>query len=272
MTKETKKAKRKARFIVKPFQDSIDEITIKALEKIAPRKKVVLHYSTGKDSISCWLFLRELGYEVFPVFKQILPLSLFSNIIKAHEEFFGTEIFTIPYKGLYLTLKKDIGALDENFSEKFSVLAMEKEIDKGFHDLNISLINHFDADCCIVGVKSGDSLSRCTSFQMTGPYNAKTNTFYPCWRLSKNAPLDIIVRYNCPLPKYYLWLGRSPNLLFDSEYWFIKKYFPEDWKIILKHFPDADIKVVNFENNPKIRIHPVQKKLIKLYEGGYPFI
>jgi hypothetical protein len=139
-------------------------------------------------------------------------------------------------------------------------------------DFNNFILAQTGCNMSVIGVKGSDSLNRKTNFQMAGPYNAEQRMYSINWRLKKNAPLNIITEAKCPLPKYYLWLGRSPELLFDSEYAFIKKYYPEDWKIVLDYLPDAEVRVKNFEMDEKPRILPVMKMMKELHAQGYEFI
>jgi hypothetical protein len=273
---EEEKPKRewKARFSVKPFTEEVDEMTIKALEHLCPEKKVVLHYSTGKDSIAAWIALRDAGFEVVPVYKEVIPnLSFIDNVIKAHEKYFGTEVIKVPYKGLFQILHDKYGGFDDNANldlmltkEKLSTSYTMKD------DFNDFILGFTGCSVAIIGVKASDSIHRRTNFIMSGPYNAKQRMYSLCWRLAKNAPLRIIMNAKCPLPRYYLFLGRSPELLFDSEYWFIKKYFPQDWDTICKYLPDAELRVKAYEFSDKPRILPIQKQIKEAFEAGYEFV
>jgi hypothetical protein len=264
----------KARFAVKPFTDSVDEMTIKALEHLCPEKRVVLHYSTGKDSIAAWIALRDAGFEVVPVYKEIIPdMSFMDSVIAAHEKYFGVEVLKVPYNTLFNNLHNIYGGFDEecnimNKAAKSNIGSMDK-MKKEFND---HILNYTGCSISIIGVKSSDSLHRRTNFAMSGPYNANQRMYSLCWRLAKNAPLKMIMDAKCPLPRYYLWLGRSPSMLFASEYYFIKKYYPQDWEKILKFLPDADVMVKDYEMSDKPRILATSKLMKEAFEAGYEFV
>lgn len=264
----------KARFSVKPFTDSVDEMTIKALEHLCPEKRVVLHYSTGKDSIAAWIALRDAGFEVVPVYKEVIPdLSFIDSVIAAHEKYFGTEVIKVPYKGLFQELHNKYGGFDDNVS--MEMLETKDKLASSYNmkdDFNDFILGYTKCSVAVIGVKASDSIHRRTNFVMSGPYNGKQRMYSLCWRLAKNAPLKMIMDAKCPLPRYYLYLGRSPELLFDSEYWFIKKYFPQDWERLCSFLPDAEVRVKSYEFSNKPRILSQSKLIKEAFEAGYEFV
>lgn len=258
----------KARYNIKPFTDTVDDITREALEDLCPEKRVLLHHSTGKDSTAAWLTLRDMGFEVIPVFKEVIPnLSFIDSVIEAHEKFFETKIHRVPYAKYFTYLYEFYGdrcaqdtlKLRENKYKIENILNLESEF-------NDAILTKFNVNVAIIGVKGSDNLSRRVNFQMNGPYNSKQRMYSLCWRLAKNAPLKLMLEARCPIPKYYLWLGRSPGLLFDSEYYFIKKYYPDDWHRICEYLLDAPLRAKNFEHDANPRILQVSKLMQQAYD------
>lgn len=273
---ETEKPKRewKARFKVQPFLEDVDQQTIAALEHICPEKRVVLHYSTGKDSIAAWIALRDAGFEVVPVYKEVFPnISFIDSVIAAHEEYFGTEVIKVPYKGLFQSLHNAYGSRNDHAN--LELIDIKSKLNREYsmkEDFNDYVLNYTQCGVSVIGVKASDSIHRRTNFLMSGPYNAKQRMFSINWRLAKNAPLRMIMNANCPLPKYYLWLNRSPEFLFPSEFYFIKKYYPQDWEKICSYLPDAEVRVKAYEFSDNPRILLIQKQMKEAYESGYKFV
>ena len=256
----------KARYQIKPFTETVDEITRQALLELCPEKKVVLYFSTGKDSVAAWLTLREMGFEVVPVFRELIPnLSFYESVIAAYEKFFDTEIIKIPSAVQMSQLYANFGNQEEQNSITTIRLIENIKKLKTHKNNDDRILNTLGYNIGVVGTKGSDNLSRRVNFQMAGPFNAKNRCFSLCWRLASKAPLRMMVEAKCPIPKYYLWLGRSPELLFSAEFFFIKKYYPEDYEKILQYLPDIDVRVKDFECNPKPRILPVSKLMQEQY-------
>jgi hypothetical protein len=245
----------------------VDDITRQALLELCPEKKVVLFFSTGKDSVAAWLTLREMGFEVVPVFRELVPnLSFYDSVIAAYEKFFDTEIIKVPSAAQMSQLYSNFGNQENNNS--ITTVRLVENIKKLRTHKNQDdyILNTLGCNIGVVGTKGSDNLSRRVNFQMAGCFNAKNRCFSLCWRLASKAPLRMMIEAKCPIPKYYLWLGRSPELLFSAEFAFIKKFYPEDWEKLLTYLPDIDVRVKDFEHNPKPRILPVSKLMQAQYK------
>ena len=255
------------RYNIKPFTETVDESTRLALEAMCPNKKVLLYFSTGKDSVAAWLTLREMNFEVVPIFEEIIPeLSIFRAPIKAYEEYFGTEVFIAPSAKQF----KDLYAVYGNQQEQNTIPLLDyaariKKITRK-REMTDWLLKKYNCDLAIIGTKASDGLNRRIHFIMHGPYNAKRRTFALVWRLANKAPWKLMIDAKCPIPRYYLWSACSPEFIFNSEFYFIQKYLPEDWKKILEYLPDADIKAYKFAHSKNNRIVPVSKLLLEQYK------
>ena len=66
----------------------------------------VLAFSAGKDSIAAWLALRELGIEVRPVYKFLVPgLAFVERSLAYYESHFGVPIARVPHPSLFRWLR-----------------------------------------------------------------------------------------------------------------------------------------------------------------------
>jgi hypothetical protein len=261
----------KAKYAITPFTNEVDEITLRALAELCPEKKVALHFSCGKDSIAAWITLKENGYEVVPVFKEAIPgMQFINDTITAYEKYFGTEVSKVSSREQFLDLHFWYGKTSslqtiDTKAELIAKGALKKDIDD-------QILAVTGCNIAIVGTKASDSLNRRTNFIMSGPFNSTKRTFALTWRLAKNAPLEIMINHNCPIPKFYLWLARSPEFMFDIEYYFIKKYYPSDFERLLELFPDVDVRVKNFEFSDKPRMLMPDKRVLKAKEDGSIFV
>lgn len=265
--------------------DVIDDVTWGVLDSLAPRRRVLLWYSTGKDSVAAWWALKQRGYTVVPVLRQLLPgLSFFDAPLKAHEEFFGQEVTVIPHQSVLLAERA------QSFHDDFDSINLSdasKDLINGAstskasqvrirEHTNDALIDEFDCDVSIVGTKASDSLHRRTHFKVDGPYTAKERLFALNWRLQKNAPFRIMIDNKIPIPRYYVWLGRSPELHLDYEFYFIKKYHPEDYERIVSYLPGVDACVKKHEFAPTgerlLHMTRMPKFVVDAFEAGHPFV
>lgn len=255
---------------MKPFTETVDEITLKALEAICPEKRVVLHFSCGKDSLAAWITLKQNGYEVIPVYKEAIPgMAFIHETIAAYEKFFDTEVKIISNREQFYDLHNWYGATKTLSCIDTKVeLAAKGKIKSKIDDQILAITG---CNLAIIGTKASDSLNRRTNFIMSGPYSAQKRTFALTWRLAKNAPLDIMIANNCPIPKFYLWLNRSPEFMFSSEYFFIKKYYPDDYDRIKKLLPEIDVRVKDFEMSDNPRLLLPDRRVINAKNNGHPF-
>lgn len=240
--------------------------------------RVLLQFSCGKDSIAAWIELKKHGFHVVPVFKEIIPdLGFLSRCIARYEDYFGTTIWKIPHRTQFLKLFAEFG--NSEHADKTTAAAIDRhlvsnaQLERDRRNIVEYLLREHDCDVCVVGTKASDNLSRRVNFQVGGPYNVNESTFAVTWKLKKNAPLDIMLEDGCPIPGFYLWLGRSPELLFDAEFWFIKRQYPEDYERIKAFLPDIDVRVKKFELADKPRLlTPLKSVLAARAAGTHEFI
>jgi len=242
---------------------------------------VLLQYSTGKDSIACWLELAERGYDVVPFFKQTFEgLSFIDSVIAAHEAYFGNEVIIVPNRHLFYDRMKffnsinDVAYLGKDYKDVMFYSAQSSSWQIRYRKAMVDMmLEENDCDICIIGTKASDSLHRRTHFKVDGPYFPSERLFSLVWRMTKNGPLELAVEKKCPLPKYYLWLGRSPEFALEYEWYFIKKYYPADYEKLCGLMKNLDVYVTKYEHNlnPKHVIKP--SKIIKeAVKNGHPFV
>ena len=254
----------------------MDESTIEALRRLAPNGRVLLQFSCGKDSLAAWLALRDAGFTVVPVYKEVIPdIGFVARCIAHYEDLFETTVYKIPYKNLFRMLYEQYGPPMKSLRTEEAILAATPTMadKKRESDETMSaLMRQFDCEIRVIGTKASDNLSRRVNFQVQGPYNARERLFALTWRLRKNAPFQIIMDAGVPLPGFYLWLGRSPEWMFDAEYWLTKKHYPDDYQRVLRFLPEACVRATRFEHSSNPRLLRPLKTIIEAKKAGYTFI
>lgn len=258
---------------------TVDEQTWAVLEAIAPRKRVLLQYSTGKDCTAAWWELKQRGYTVVPFLKEVFPgMSFIDSAVAAHEDFFDTEVLIVPSKiALFARLRAfnddvDLARFGPAMKDEITMNTESTSALKRWRRLTVDkMLEDYDCDVCIIGTKASDSIHRRTHFRVDGPYLPSERLFSLCWRLAKNAPFQIIVDNKIPLPRYYVWLGRSPDFMIEYEFYFIKQYYPEDYARLCELLRNLPVYVKKYELNPKTA-HQVRppKFVLEAIEGGHP--
>lgn len=261
--------------------DRVDDDTWRVLDSLCPSRRVLLQYSTGKDSCAAWFELQQRGYTVVPVFKEIFPgLSFIYDIIRAHEDFFKTEVHIVPNKiSFYQRMRlfndeNDLARLGKEFKDDVLFQCISKSAIKRYRRLLVdTLLDEHDCDVSVIGTKASDSLHRRTHFTVDGPYLPSERLFSLVWRLKKSAPFDIMLAAGVPMPRYYLWLGRSPEILQPHEFSMIKKYYPDDYEKLCEWMPNLDSYTLSYELGGKMKhvLRPM-KRIVEAFEAGHPFV
>lgn len=210
-------------------------------------RPVLLSFSCGKDSIACWLALKEHDIKVVPVFMYIVPEMPFINAeIEYFEKFFGCKIHQYPHKSLFDWLGTGIFQTPE----RVPALAGLNFLSPSYEDLWSKIKNDLDLpqDTWICdGVRASDSIVRRASFTKHGVMKKHLTKCSPIADYLKKEVMDIIEKHGCELPVDYEWFGRS----FDGlDYRFIKPLkdnSPEDFEHLKKWFPLVEVDIVRHE-------------------------
>lgn len=269
------------KFDISVSTDRVDEQTWDVLDSLCPNKRVLLQYSTGKDSCAAWLELVERGYDVVPVFKEAFPkLSFFEAPIAAHEDFFGREIVIIPHKALMLdrlhffNSDSDLANFGLRLKDEILYRTISKSASKRYRRHSIdTLLDEYQCDVTVIGTKASDSLHRRTHFIVDGPYLPSERLFALTWRMKRNAPFSLMIEKGLPIPKYYIWLGRSPELILEHEFALIKKLYPDDYAYLCTFLTNLDVYVKQYEYNdtPK-HVIKTPKIVLEAFNNGHPFV
>lgn len=211
---------------------------------------VLLSFSTGKDSLASWLYLREHGFEIVPYFLYLVPGLRFQEMaLEYYEQFFGQHIIRLPYPGFYWRLTHfcwqppetvaTIKALDlpnYTYATVDELVAIEFELDEPF---------------CAVGIRMKDNLQRRRLVKQMGVVgigpSANRRWFYPIWDWDVNQVGEIIKAHGVKLPPEYHLFGRTVMALHYRRLVKIRDHYPDDYATILEWFPLVDLEIFRYE-------------------------
>jgi len=209
--------------------------------------KALLSFSTGKDSIACWLQLRKHGIEVFPVYMYLVPdLEFIERSLRYYERVFDTRILRLPHPSLYRWLN----ALIFQPPEHCAIIEQANLLKYDYPDAFVVSKHIFglpQQTFCAVGVRAVDSPQRWTAIKRHGPLNEGKRTFFPVFDWRKEQLISEIKQSGVKLPVDYKWFGRT----FDGlDYRFmapLREQSPRDFQRVLEWFPLADLELFRME-------------------------
>lgn len=172
-------------------------------------RDVVLSFSTGADSVACYLRMREWGIKPAAlVYWEYLPgLPMVEGYIRWFEAWSGETIHRIPHplglsdlrNGLFQRPAADI------------LMWRHSEIKKSDLDkkrLNSEILACFDRNpIMVIGLRYGDGFFRWKHLMESGPLRG--NQWNPTASFTDSETSRIIREHGCRLPYEYGFLGRS---------------------------------------------------------------
>lgn len=209
--------------------------------------KVLLSFSTGKDSIACWLQLRKHGIEVYPVYMYSIPdLEFVEQSLRYFERVFDSRILRLPHPSLY----RQLNALVFQPPEHCAVIEQANLLEYDYADAFVAAKHVFglpQQTLCAVGVRAVDSPQRWTAIKRHGPLNQGKRTFYPVFDWRKDQLISTIKASGVKLPIDYKWFGRT----FDGlDYRFmapLRENAPRDFERVKQWFPLVDLEMFKME-------------------------
>jgi hypothetical protein len=200
--------------------------------------RVLLSFSTGKDSLAAWLVLRDAGFKVTPFYMQLIPdLQFVERSLRYYEDFFGVHIyrtlhpsFAVYFLNLWLQPPHRKEAIDRIGFYEFDYGDVEYDVKR--------TAGLPETAWTAVGLRRAESLARRSRIPQCG-YSAALRKFYPVAEYTKDDLIRVLRKANVKLPVDYTLFGRSFDGL-DYQYLRpIRDKFPEDYRRILKWHPLA---------------------------------
>lgn len=207
------------------------------------KRKAYLSFSGGKDSVGCYLYMKETGFwdDIQLVFYQDVPDLSFANESMAYyEKIWNTKIIQLPSPATISWMQKGI------FQSPYTNMVIKKYRNflrpASLDNTDIWIREDKKEEYCYLGtgVRMADGINRRGVILQNGGLRDKVKKFYPCFDLTDKEVYEIIKHHNVKLPYDYAVWGRS----FDGEqYRFIKDLYlqlPEDYEQIKAFFPEIE--------------------------------
>lgn len=215
----------------------------KQIQNLIPemrKRRHVLSFSTGADSIACFLRLREWGINPDAlVYEYYIPeIPMVDNYLRYFEEKFSLHVYRVLGRlgceavgnGLYQLPGVGIEMFRRN-----GALAKTKK-----KDINDGILSSFSSDAIFdVGLRYSDGMVRWKTLTEKGPLRGRE--FNPTASFTRTETRDIIARNGVRLPFEYRLIGRS----FESIRWQVAPQLrdaaPKTWAHIKQWFPMANL-------------------------------
>lgn len=214
----------------------------------AEDRPVILAFSTGKDSITAWLALRDAGIPVRPYYMYGIPgnLRFIEDTLAYFEDYFGTRIPRFPHPSLY----RQLNMLVWQTPERCAVIEAAKLPEPDYAEYGDLLREEFGLDpstWIADGVRAADSITRRVSVKKHGVMKPSNKKVSPVWDWQIADVRAAIADHGVQLPVDYEMFGRS----FDGiDYRFLKPVhdrFPDDYQRILDWFPLAELELIRHD-------------------------
>lgn len=192
------------------FEKQIQETIPKIKDKLH-----ILHFSTGADSVACYLRLKEWGIDPILIYDCFLPnIPMVDNYIDYFEKKFNVKVYKLPSKlyaqhidnALYQYPVKS----RENFRNEITPYELWKwDSNKARKKILQALGLKKEQVVFHKGIRYTDGQFRYLSIKNHGVYH-KDGRFYPIASFKVSDIQDILKEYDCKLPiEYRLW-GDKP--------------------------------------------------------------
>ncbi len=206
---------------------------------------VLLSFSCGKDSLACWVALRERGFRVVPYYLELVPgLEFVEHSLRYYEQFFGERIHRCLHPNFYRRLHDDwyqpphrVGTIEQLALPLFGYDDVADGVRR-----SVGLPKAWQA----VGTRKAESVMRARRMKADG-LNTTRRTFTPIMDWRKDDVLEAIRGAGALLPIDYELFGRSFDALYARYLVPIRARFPRDYARILEYFPLADVEIARYE-------------------------
>lgn len=198
---------------------------------------VIVAFSGGKESVIVADMCHRYFKNVKMFFMYICPdLSFQERTLEFYEKKWQTEIIRIPHMDV---------------SEYFHYGSFRNP-DWTFPVVSINDIYHYirletDMWWIAAGERIDDSIVRRAMMKKSGSIDMQRGRFYPISAWNKKDVLKYIKFHNLYLGQDSRKLGFSFKSLWGRELSMVKKYFPDDYRKIIKLYPFAEAGVLRYE-------------------------
>lgn len=208
---------------------------------------ILLSFSRGKDSIAAWVELRQHFPRIEPFYCYRIPgLTFVERSLAYYERAFGCRIHRLPHPSTYRQLRH----LMFQPPERCAIIeAAELEV-FSYQDLEDSLrldLNLGSEVYTATGIRGADSQRRALALHRFGPINHNKKKFHPIHDWNKDRVIAEISKAGVKLPVDYLMFGRSFDGINAQFLEPMRRWYPEDYKTVLKWFPLAEVELLRWK-------------------------
>lgn len=235
-----------------------------ALARKTAGNTVLLSFS-GKDSLCCWLELKERGFDIIPYYLDWIPgLSWVDDSIAYYEDYFEQHIMRLPHPSFWRYLNSFFFQPPERVARIRALGSRNYD----FYEVDdlICRIHGLPEPWpfCAIGMRSADSLARMRMIQQMGAISREGNRryWYPIWDWKIVDVVTCIKRHGVKLPIDYKYWGNTSTTFLYRYMRQIKSHFPADWERVLAWFPLIELELFRYEV-----VNETAKKRIKAREA-----
>lgn len=227
--------------------------------------RVMLAFSTGKDSIASWLQLRtfwDKPGEIVPVFQGGITspdgkrqLGFIERSLAYYEDFFGTRIYRITHPTQWRRLAETI----YQPSHRHETIRLMQEYNvipyfDGVEDANERVRKCDDVGRLWVatGLRITDSLTRRATIKRNGSAYPDKLLFYPIWDWTMPQLLEALDDAGVGLPLDYLWFGRSYEGFDYQTVSALREFAPDDYALLKTWYPLLDANLFRLEQRERL--------------------
>lgn len=238
-----------------------EEIEKQIQEKIPliKNKVHILHFSTGADSVACYLRLKEWGIKPILIYDYFLPdIPMVNNYIDYFEKKFDVKIYKLPSTLYYEQTDNALWQLPvkarETFRNHITKYEYWKKTTNKIRNEILKYLNLKKEEVIFhKGLRYTDGQFRYLSIIKNGVLT-KQNTFLPIASFKVSDIQEILKKYDCKLPiEYGLWgISFESPRSWNAE--LIEKNCPKSWEYMKQYFPM--IQTLKYRDNyNKLNMH-----------------
>jgi hypothetical protein len=216
-------------------------------------EQTLLGFSRGKDSIATALLLRD-KLDVWPVFFYAIPgLTWIEEGLEYYSKhlFNGRRIIQYPEGAFFRWLCSGVYQTPHTMEIiRASGIGMPAQ-QSWWREITSCVIEDEglnEKTLAAVGIRGRDSPFRWFNVKKHGPLRPHAKNWLPIWDYPKEKCLREIEQSGISLPLDYFMFGRSFGGGLDARFLVpVKRYRPQDFKIICEYFPLAEVCVWKYE-------------------------
>lgn len=163
---------------------------------------ILLSFSCGKDSVGCYLGIKDKFPRIIPFFFYLVPgLSFAERSLTYYERIIGAKIIRVPHPSLYRMLNNCV------FQTPERVRVIKRMDLQSFDYDDVENALRRDCDCpnawVATGVRMSDSLQRRQAIRQYGSINNKRRHFFPIFDWTKERLMLEIKKSSIRLSEEY---------------------------------------------------------------------